>query len=57
MIRIDPTTKNGLVKKSSIDCFQIRSVSVNRFVSFMGATDPEIIVQAQQAIAQVVGTI
>jgi mRNA interferase MazF len=57
MIRIDPTAKNGLVKNSSIDCFQIRSVSVTRFVRLVGTTDPEIIVQAQQAIAKVIGTI
>ena len=32
MVAIDPSRQNGLAKKSSIDCFQIRSVSKNRLI-------------------------
>lgn len=36
MIKIEPNSKNGLTKKSSADCFQVRSVSRNRFVKRLG---------------------
>ena len=36
MIKIEPTNKNGLIKESSADCFQVRSVSQNRFVKRLG---------------------
>lgn len=40
MIRIEPSEKNGLTKYSSIDCFQIRSVSEARFIRKLGVIDP-----------------
>lgn len=36
MVMINPTVRNGLVKISSADCFQIRSVSQVRFVKKIG---------------------
>jgi mRNA interferase MazF len=36
MIKIDPNNRNGLTKISSADCFQIRSVSKDRFVKRIG---------------------
>ena len=32
MVKIEPGIKNGLTKLSSADCFQVRSVSQERFV-------------------------
>ena len=32
MVAINPSIQNGLSKKSSIDCFQVRSVSKNRLI-------------------------
>jgi mRNA interferase MazF len=32
MIKVEPNSKNGLNKDSSADCFQVRSVSQERFV-------------------------
>ena len=32
MIKLKPNSKNGLTKDSSADCFQIRSVSEQRFI-------------------------
>jgi mRNA interferase MazF len=55
MVRIEPTTQNGLVKVSSADCFQIRSVSVDRMLSRLGVATPEIVTRTQKAIAQVCG--
>src|SRR5437667_11404474 len=39
MIRIYPSAINGLNKISSVDCFQIRSVSQQRFVKRIGTLD------------------
>ena len=36
MIKIEPNSKNGLTKNSSADCFQIRSISEQRFVKRLG---------------------
>jgi len=36
MIKIEPNLKNGLSKVSSADCFQVRSVSINRFERKIG---------------------
>lgn len=37
MIKLEPISENGLFKDSSADCFQIRSVSQERFVKRMGS--------------------
>jgi mRNA interferase MazF len=39
MIRISPSPENGLAKTSSIDCFQVRSVSETRFIKMLGTVD------------------
>jgi mRNA interferase MazF len=36
MLRIDPDGQNGLDKPSSVDCFQPRSISIERFVRCLG---------------------
>lgn len=36
MIKVEPNSKNGLTKDSSADCFQVRSVSQERFVKKLG---------------------
>jgi mRNA interferase MazF len=36
MIKLEPNSKNGLTKDSSADCFQVRSVSQERFVKKLG---------------------
>jgi mRNA interferase MazF len=36
MIKIEPTLHNGLTKDSTADCFQVRSVSHERFVKRLG---------------------
>lgn len=32
MVKIEPDTRNGITKTSSLDCFQVRSVSEDRFI-------------------------
>ena len=36
LIKLEPNSKNGLTKDSSADCFQVRSVSQERFVKKPG---------------------
>ena len=36
MVKIEPNLKNGLSKDSSADCFQVRSVSQERFIKRIG---------------------
>jgi len=36
MIKIEPSSKNGLIKISSADCFQVRSVSQERIIKKLG---------------------
>ena len=36
MVKIEPDNVNGLTKDSSADCFQVRSVSEERFVRKIG---------------------
>jgi len=57
MIKITPTEQNALVKTSAIDCFQIRSVSVERFILRLGAVEPETITQVQEAVNTVIGAL
>jgi mRNA interferase MazF len=57
MVKIDPDGRNGLAKPSAIDCFQIRSVSVDRLTVQYGRASPEIVSQTQEAIATLVGYI
>ena len=37
MVELIPNVSNGLTKQSSADCFQVRSVSQDRFVKRLGA--------------------
>jgi mRNA interferase MazF len=36
-VRLDPTQQNGLTKSSTIDCYQVRAVSHERFLDKLGA--------------------
>ena len=53
MIAINPSNQNGLTKKSSIDCFQIRSVSKNRLIKRIGHISFHEILQVKEGIAKV----
>ena len=55
MIAIHPSDQNGLTKKSSIDCFQIRSVSKNRLIKRIGNITLSEILQVQEGIINVIG--
>ena len=55
MIAIDPSNQNGLIKKSSIDCFQIRSISKSRLIKRIGQITFTEILQLQEGIIKVIG--
>ena len=55
MIPIDPSAQNGLMKKSSVDCFQIRSVSETRLIKRIGEMTFDEILLIQEGIATVLG--
>ena len=57
MIKILPSEQNGLTKESAVDCFQIRSISVNRFTTLLGSVEQEIITQVQEAVILITGTL
>ena len=56
MVKIIPDSRNGLSKISAIDCFQIRSVSVERLTIHIGSVEQEMIIQVQEAILKVIGS-
>lgn len=39
MVRIIPNSTNGLSKDSAVDCFQVRSISKDRFIRRIGHLD------------------
>jgi len=55
MVEINPSNRNGLSKKSSIDCFQVRSVSKNRLIKQIGNITSSEILQIQEGITKVIG--
>ena len=55
MIPITPSAQNGLTKNSSIDCFQIRSVSATRLIKQIGYITFDEILLIQEGISKVIG--
>jgi len=51
MIRIEPTSENGLNKVSAIDTFQVRSVSQQRLIKQVGTITNEIMEEISYALA------
>ncbi len=47
--------KTGLTKKSVIDCYQIRTVSLNRIVKKMGVIDQELVDKIKESMALILG--
>jgi len=55
MVKIEPNKNNGLNKISSLDCFQIRSVSQNRLMEKIGVITSDEINKVQDGIIKVLG--
>jgi mRNA interferase MazF len=55
MVKIEPNKTNGLIKISSIDCFQIRSVSEERLIRYLGKIESEELIKVQKGITTIIG--
>jgi mRNA interferase MazF len=55
MVKIEPNIENGLIKTSSVDCFQIRSVSEKRLIKRLGKITSEELIRVQKGINNVIG--
>ena len=53
MVKILPDEENGLTKNSSADCFQIRSVSQERFFKKIGIISPIISEKIKDSLSKV----
>ena len=42
MVKISPSSENGLNKLSAADCFQVRSLSQERFIKKLGFIDDQV---------------
>ena len=50
MVTLEPTKENGLEKKSTIDLFQVRSVSEQRLSHKIGKVPNDILVKCRQSL-------
>jgi len=53
MIKIEPTLNSGLTKVSAADCFQVRSVSEQRFVNKLGQISTESLREIKTGLSRV----
>jgi mRNA interferase MazF len=53
MVKITPNSENGLAKISSFDCFQVRSVSQERFVKKIGEVGVDEMNSVKSALTKV----
>ena len=53
MVKIEPDIRNGLSKLSSADCFQLRSVSYDRFIKQIGEVSESIMEDIRTGISKV----
>jgi mRNA interferase MazF len=53
MIKIEPNSINGLTKDSSADCFQVRSVSQERFLKRLGTISEIILDEIKIGLSKV----
>ena len=53
MIRVESDRQTGLTKTSSADCFQIRSISKERFVKRLGTVDSNTIADIEYSLSKV----
>lgn len=54
LVKISPTSKNGLQKESAVDTLQLRGVDTSRFVDKLGEVDAGTLEEIAAAVAAVV---
>ncbi len=50
MVILEPTTENGLEKPSTIDLFQVRSLSESRLVKKLGFIEEDILLACRKSL-------
>ncbi len=53
MVKLNPDNQNKLKKPSSADCFQVRTLSEQRFVKKIGTIDTETFEKIKDGLAKV----
>ena len=53
MVHLTPNITNGLSKPSAADCFQVRSVSQQRFIRQLGSLPDDVMRAVSDALAHV----
>ena len=53
MVNINPDNLNNLPKESAADCFQIRSISEERFIKKIGRISSKNLVEIKDALSKV----
>ena len=53
MVKIIPDAENKLLKESSADCFQVRSVSQDRFISKIGKISDSVSDDIKSGLARI----
>jgi mRNA interferase MazF len=48
---LDPSTQNGLKKRSAVDCYQIRAVSHRRVIDRLGSVTPLELTRIKKSLA------
>ena len=54
LVKIEPDNQNKLMKPSTADTFQIRSVSTKRFLKKSGAVSPDVLAEIKTAVKAVI---
>jgi mRNA interferase MazF len=52
LVLVNPSQQNGLAKPSACDTFQLRSVSVERFIRRLGSLDARTMQSISRALAE-----
>ena len=55
LVKVQPTKENGLDQTSAADAFQIRSLSIERFIHSIGKVDSEMLSPILEAVQIVLG--
>jgi mRNA interferase MazF len=53
MVKLEPNKTNGLSKDSSVDCFQVRSISQERLVKKLGSIESNTLQEIKEALKKV----
>ena len=57
LVRVMPDTRNGLAKLSAADAFQVKSVSLQRFVRRLGLMPADAVDEVVDAVALCIGMV